>query len=53
MGKNIPYSPGQAAAVKASIYAPDMLAFTGGACLGDYGNIFEKRPLSLRTVNGK
>ena len=31
----IPYSPEQAPPAKASIDALDMLAFTGGACLGD------------------
>ena len=30
-------SPEQAPPVKASIYAPVMLAFTGGACPGDCG----------------
>ena len=34
---DIPYSPGQAHLEKASKYAQEILAFTGGACPGDYG----------------
>ena len=34
---HIPYSPEQAPPVIASTSAVDILAFTGGACSGDYG----------------
>ena len=33
----IPYSPEQAPAVEAIIFAPDALAFTGSTCSGEYG----------------